>query len=243
MYERQMEWERKKQDKIHQERLEKENREAAVVAQQKARKSKLYSHVESAMKRERRAEEDGRVERAEEAAELAAAAREAAEAKARHEEAERERMQKVMQAAEMARMDAEARMEEADARAREAEARMKEARRAQEAQAEIHKEELEIRDAFGEGGLEAWPMFPGKKVWRVADGSDFDGRVSQEFRVKDAGSAEPGVSLLMGRLAGSKSATEVQCVLFDVKRMTDLDAARWWEANGHRFARRKIFTR
>ena len=29
--------------------------------------------------------------------------------------------------------------------------------------------------------------------------------------------------------------SEAQAVLFDTKKMTDLDAARWWESNRHRF--------
>ena len=33
-----------------------------------------------------------------------------------------------------------------------------------EAMAAAHSETLEIRDAFGERGLEEWPMFPGRKV-------------------------------------------------------------------------------
>jgi len=152
-------------------------------------------------------------------------------------------MQKVMQEAEARMREAELRMQEANARAVDAETRCESARREKEAQASKHSEHLEIRDAFGEGGLEVWPMFAGKKVWRVADAANFDGRVSQEFRVKDAQSDLPGVSLLMGRLAGSKSSTEVQCVLFDAKRISDLEAARWWDANKHRFVKRQIFTR
>ena len=96
-------------------------------------------------------------------------------------------------------------MAAANRRASEAEQRYEQAREAQEREAARHREELEIRDAFGERGLEEWPMFAGKKVWRVAESEHFDGRVSAEFRVKDAASGEPGVSLLMGRLAGSKA--------------------------------------
>ena len=97
-----------------------------------------------------------------------------------------------------------------------------------------HSEELEIRDAFGDSGLEVWPMFPGRKVFRVLDGDEFDGRVSQEFRVKDPGSGERGVTLLMGRVAHSGVA-EAQAVLFDSERVSDLQAARWWREHGHRF--------
>merc|ERR1711939_1029243 len=95
--------------------------------------------------------------------------------------------------------------------------------------AKQHAEELEIRDAFGEGGLEVWPMFPGRKVVRTLSSEYFDGRVSAEFRAKDAESGERGVSMLMGRLAAGKG-SETQAVLFDTKYMSDLDAARWWGA-------------
>ena len=106
--------------------------------------------------------------------------------------------------------------------------------RARARQAEV----IEIRDAFGEKGLETWPMFPGRKVHRVLDSEEFDGRVSQEFRVKDAESGERGVTLLMGRLAAGKTA-ECQAVLFEQKYLTDLDAARWFTRNAHRFERVK----
>merc|ERR1712167_490658 len=112
---------------------------------------------------------------------------------------------------------------------------MGEAKREQEQLAAQHAEALEIRDAFGENpGLELWPMFPGRRVFRVLDGDNFDGRVSQEFRVKDSESGERGVSLLMGRLAHN-SASEAQAVLFDEKYYTPLQAARWWQQNAHRF--------
>merc|ERR1719440_915389 len=97
-----------------------------------------------------------------------------------------------------------------------AEGQFAEARKAQEQLARQHAEALEIRDAFGEKGLEIWPMFPGRKVHRVLDTDEFDGRVSQEFRQKDAGSGDRGVTLLMGRLANGKTA-EAQCVLFDTQ--------------------------
>lgn len=127
-------------------------------------------------------------------------------------------------------------MQQADERAKAAERRYEEARGEQQRQEAAHREELEIREAFGEGGLEAWPMFPRKKVWRVTNPDQFDGRVSQEFRVKDEESGERGVSLLMGRLAG-KNVSEVQCILFDMSLMSELEMARWWEANTHRFKR------
>lgn len=115
-----------------------------------------------------------------------------------------------------------------------AEGKYEKAKKAQDELASRHAEELEIRDAFGETGLEVWPMFPGRKVFRTLDTDEFDGRVSQEFRVKDSESGERGVTLLMGRLAGGK-ASEAQAVLFEERHLTDLQAARWWQNNGYRF--------
>ena len=77
-------------------------------------------------------------------------------------------------------------------------------------------------------------MFPGRRVFRVLEADEFDGRVSQEFRVKDAESGERGVSLLMGRLA-SGTMSECQAVLFDTKLLSELEAARWYQRNAHRF--------
>mgnify|MGYP001177209733 FL=1 len=99
--------------------------------------------------------------------------------------------------------------------------------------AQLHSEELEIRDAFGDQKLEKWPMMPTKKVLRVTASEVFDGRVSQEFRVKDTDESSKGVSLLMGRSATTQT-SEVQCILFD-HNLSDLEAARWWDANRHRF--------
>ena len=38
----------------------------------------------------------------------------------------------------------------------------------------------------------------------------------------------------MGRLAHAKQ-SEAQAVLFDERFFSDLQAARWWQTNGHRF--------
>ena len=118
------------------------------------------------------------------------------------------------------------------------ELRYKEQKEQVDAQAKLHSETLEIRDAFGDKGLEVWPMFPGKKLFRVLESEMFDGRVSAEFRVKDAETGERGVTLLMGRVAHAK-VSEAQSILFDTKLMSDLDAARWWTANAHRFEKVK----
>ena len=65
----------------------------------------------------------------------------------------------------------------------------------------------------------------------------FDGRISSEFRQKDEGTDEKGVSLLMGRSA-ALGTSEVQCILFDPKHLSDVQAARWWEKNRRRFEQR-----
>jgi hypothetical protein len=95
-----------------------------------------------------------------------------------------------------------------------------------------------VREAFGERGLEEWPMVPGKRVLPVRPQEAFDGRISQEFRTKDPEGGERGVSLLMGRDA-STMATEVQCIVFDPKFLSDVQAARWWQSNRHRFEKKK----
>ena len=81
-------------------------------------------------------------------------------------------------------------------------------------------------------------MFPGRRVHRVLESDEFDGRVSQEFRTKDSESGERGVTLLMGRLASGKVA-ECQAVLFDTKYLSDLQAARWFAEHKPRFERVK----
>ena len=43
---------------------------------------------------------------------------------------------------------------------------------------------LEIEQALEGRTLEVWPMIPNRKVLRVADSEEFDGRVSAEYRVK-----------------------------------------------------------
>ena len=56
---------------------------------------------------------------------------------------------------------------------------------------------------------------------------------------QDMESGERGVSLLMGRNASTR-ASEPQCVLFDPNILSDLQAARWWVANRHRFDKRGL---
>jgi hypothetical protein len=116
----------------------------------------------------------------------------------------------------------------------EAQSRMEKAEQLYARVKEQSEEQLEIAEALGARKLEVWPMLPNKKILRVLGSEEFDGRVSSEFRVKDEESLERGVSLLMGRCSATHT-HEVQCVLFDPKHMSDLQAARWWAANCCRF--------
>ena len=56
------------------------------------------------------------------------------------------------------------------------------------------------------------PPLPPLQVFRTLEADHFDGRVSAEFRVKDAESGERGVTLLMGRLAHSKAHEAQVCM-------------------------------
>lgn len=123
-----------------------------------------WSHVQSVMKMQRVTETDALVAKADEARLKAEAAEVAAKEKAAFEAAERARMQEQKEAADLMRKKAEQEMRQADERAREAERMYEESQRQAERQAARHAEELEIRDAFGDCGLEVWPMFANKKV-------------------------------------------------------------------------------
>merc|ERR1740130_897404 len=125
----------------------------------------------------------------------------------------------------------------AKGRMREVESKFEGLRKKAEQEAQGHAETLEIRDAFGERGLEEWAPFPGKRIFQVTPTEQFDGRISSEFRQKDEGTAEKGISLLMGRSAALQT-SEVQCILFDPKHLSDVQAARWWEQNRRRFEKR-----
>ena len=157
----------------------------------------------------------------------------AAERVAKEAVKEKQRIQEVCDLAETLRMTAEARASEARSRMLAAESKYENVLEEKTRLAQLHSEELEIRDAFGDQKLEKWPMMPTKKVLRVTASEVFDGRVSQEFRVKDTDESSKGVSLLMGRSATTQT-SEVQCILFD-HNLSDLEAARWWDANRHRF--------
>lgn len=236
IYERQMQWAAKAAEKREQAKLDKENREREAEKPPEGSKKAAgrWAHVESVMKRERIKNEEGWKADMQAEMDEERELRREAERKARAEAAERQRLEAEKAKAEQAQAEAVKKMDAAHARAVVAEGKYEKAKKAQDELASRHAEELEIRDAFGETGLEVWPMFPGRKVFRTLDTDEFDGRVSQEFRVKDSESGERGVTLLMGRLAGGK-ASEAQAVLFEERHLTDLQAARWWQNNGYRF--------
>jgi len=238
IYERQMQWAARAAEKREAARVQKENREREGEQVEKPKASNKWAHVESVMRRQRLdCQEEWKME-CKERVDSEIERREQAEQKFREEREARERMAAERDRADQLRAKAEKDRLEAHSRMVEAEKKYQVAKVSADEMARRHAEELEIRSAFGEGGLEIWPMFPGRKVHRVLESDHFDGRVSAEFRVKDAESGERGVTLLMGRLAAGKG-SEAQAVLFDTKYVSDLDAARWWESNAHRFEKAK----
>jgi len=227
-------WAAKAAERRDQLRIDKENKEREAEKAPEGKKNQKWAHVESVMRKQRLASEEGwKLDMQAEMQEEREARREA-ERKAREEAAARQQVAAERDRAEELRKEAIQKMDHAHARMVAAEGKYDQAKKAQDQLAQQHAETLEVRDAFGEKGLEIWPMFPGRRVHRVLDSDTFDGRVSQEFRVKDSESGERGVTFLMGRLAHAK-ASEVQAVLFDSKYLNDLEAARWWQQNGHRF--------
>ena len=233
IYERQLKWAAKAAEKKERLRVEKENKEREAEKPDQ-KKSERWAHVESVMRKQRIASEESWKSEWNEQMAAERDRRDRAEQKARDEVQARVKITTERDAALSKRKEAEERMDKYHDRMLRAETKYAEAKKAQEELVKQHSEVIEIRDPFGEGGLESWPMFPGRKVHRVLDSDEFDGRVSQEFRVKDAETGERGVTFLMGRLAGGKL-SECQAVLFESKHMTDLDAARWFARNSHRF--------
>lgn len=237
---RQIAWEVKKLAKIQAEREEKERREKesspAVPTTRKAVPN-LYAHVQSAIKLQRKEEETGKLQEAAATIEQERRARAAIEGKAAELTAELSAVQGKCAFLSEERDAATHELGQAKGRMREVEGKLEALRRQAEQEAQSHSDVLEIRDAFGERGLEEWAPFPGKRVFQVTKTEAFDGRISAEFRQKDSESGERGISLLMGRNADTMT-TEVQCVLFDPKYLSDVQAARWWEANRRRFEKR-----
>ena len=239
IYERQMQWAAKAAAHKEKLRVEKENKEREAEQPVAARpKSGRWAHVESVMRKQRLQAEESWKSDMKEQMEGERERRDQAEAKLRDERMKAEALAAAKAKAEELSRAADERAAAAHKRALEMERRYRETKEEADTQKRAHAETLEIRDAFGDKGLEAWPMFPGRKVFRTLESDFFDGRVSAEFRVKDSESGERGVTLLMGRLAHSK-ASEAQAVLFDTSLMSDLDAARWWSNNSHRFEKAK----
>merc|ERR1740130_2607359 len=232
---RQIQWEVKKLAKIQKEREEKEAREkeAAPLAPNKKAPVNMYSHVQSAIKVARKEEEGTKLVESERRVQEEKSARTAAEGRL----AEHAAVQGKCAFLSEERDAASHELGVAKGRMREAESKFEVLRKKAEQEAQGHAEALEIRDAFGERGLEEWAPFPGKRIFQVTPTEQFDGRISSEFRQKDEGTAEKGISLLMGRSAALQT-SEVQCILFDPKHLSDVQAARWWEQNRRRFEKR-----
>lgn len=219
-----LEAERKKADQEIQKEMEKRSNRPAL---------KLYAHVESVIKKERTALENARVAQAEAIAHEALMAKEHAERVAEHERMQANMSEAARREAEEARAAALEACQVARKEARRAEAKYQELMQEVENDKKARADAQEIADALEGREFESWPMFPGKKVLRVKEHEEFDGRVSAEFRCKDDESGERGVSLLMGRMYSTRAVVP-QCVLFDENVFSDLDAARWWARNSHR---------
>eukprot|EP00967_Tisochrysis_lutea_P127763 scaffold217768_cov26-Tisochrysis_lutea.AAC.1 len=236
LYERQKAWEARKEA-----RLEAERKKADEAVQKELQKRpdphrpgvKLYAHVESVLKKERVALENARVAQAEAIAHEALMAKEHAEKVAEHERMLASMSEEGRLEAERARAAALEACQAAHKEARRAEAKYQELLQEVENDKKARADAKEILDALDGREFESWPMFPGKKVLRVKEHKEFDGRCSAEFRCKDDESGERGVSFFMGRVYSTREVMP-QCVLFDENIFSDLDAARWWARNSSR---------
>lgn len=235
MFERMKAWETRKAARLEGERRRKEEQEAAELAAPPKRRSKQFSHVVSALRLERENEEERKTALAEQRAREAGEAREALERRLMEQSQKTEKITLQMHASEQARAQVEAELQTARAQLEE---RRREAERLR-AENERGAETRELLEALDGRSFEEWPMVPGRKVLRVHDSTEFDGRVSAEYRVKDVEGGERGVSLLMGRSVTTRQ-PEVQCVLFDPHLFSDIEAARWWVSNRHRLQKRVL---
>jgi len=231
IWERGLEWERRRQQKLSEWRAQKQEAELSLAERPRNMDSR-WAHVQSVMKLERlRVEEEARQaaeaeeRRLEEEARLEAqrAAREAAEA------ALRERAR-----ADDAEIEAAIKAEQEELARRAADA----ARRARE-EAERKRKEAEadartVRTAFGHKGLERRGSMPNKLAWRVSSPDLLSGNVMHEYRVKDTITRTKGVSFVMGQTRDSADDV-VQVVLFDKAEFDDVKAAKWWAEHEHKF--------
>jgi len=197
----------------------------------------MYAHVQSAIKVARKEEEGTKLVESEKRVQEERSARAEAESRLAELAAEHSAVQGKCAFLSEERDAASHELGIAKGRMREAEGKFEVLRKKAEQEAQGHAETLEVRDAFGERGLEEWAPFPGKRIFQVTSTDMFDGRISSEFRQKDEGTDEKGISLLMGRSA-ALGTSEVQCILFDPKHLSDVQAARWWEQNRRRFEKR-----
>lgn len=239
IYDRLKAWEARKQKRVEEERKKREESAREEVAQRKeARRSSVagqYGHVESVMKLERQREEDQKLATAEKAIEHEVQARTQVEQRLSREEDERSRVEAALREREEELRAAEVQLNSARAQIADADRRYAKL----QAEAAAKDDTLEIAECLDGKKFETWPMAPGKRVLRVNPSEEFDGRVSSEYRVKDVEGGERGVSLFMGRSSVTRQPT-VQCILFEPKYLSDLEAARWWAANRYRFERSAV---
>lgn len=236
MYERLKAWEDRKKARVERERKraeEEERKELEKRGTARPASSNLYAHIESKIKKERVSYDDTRVAQADAKAMEESHARELAEKVAEYERQQAVAAEAARQSAEQAKRDAEVAAQKARHDKRQAERKYELLKHEVDRDNKARADAQEIAEALEWRQFESWPMLPGKKVLRVKEAEEFDGRVSAEFRCKDDESGDKGVSLLMGRVFQTH-AVEPQCVLFDEATFSDLEAARWWVRNAHR---------
>jgi len=237
IYERMKQWESKKEAHIRDERKKQDEKTAAEMGTteevKQRRQQGAWAHVQSAIRTELKADESNKLAQAEARAESEKTARTEAEEARRRQEKRAAQMAQELAESEEARLHIERQLLSTRERLAATQTKYEDVRNELSAREQREAEEREIKDILGARKFEFWPMFPNKRVLRVNDSDEFDGRVSQEFRVREE-SNEPGVSLLMGRSVKTQ-ASEVQCMLFDPKVKNDLHAARWFRENGARY--------
>lgn len=237
IYERMKLWEAQKETRIRDERKKQDDKaakEMGVAEEVKQRRSQgAWAHVKSAIRTELKAEQTNKLAAAEARIEIEKTARAEAEEARTREKHRATEMEQELAESKQARLHMESQLLNTRERLAATQSKYEDVRKELSDRERREAEEREIKDILGTRSFEMWPMFPNKRVLRVNDSDEFDGRVSQEFRVKEENN-EPGVSLLMGRSVKTQS-SEVQCILFDPKVKNDLLAARWFLDNGTRY--------
>lgn len=233
VYDRMKAWHARKTARLDEQAKAKEEEEIKRAhLQPRLRPSNAYKHVKSVLQQERHAATAARVAEAEAKKAVFEAKAAKAEATANFEREERTRMQQLMDKAVAMQQQAQEQLAEAQAEQEEAELKLQKLQAKVEREDQERAELAEMELALDGRKLETWPMFASKRVLRVHPSDTFDGRVSSEFRVRDT-EGEKGVSYLMGRSVATQL-SEVQCVLFDARLFSELQAARWWVENEHR---------